>query len=207
MIAIASLLAAATAPSLAIAPVVDLAPFVTEASQRTGVPEAIIWAVMRAESNHQSHAISVKGAAGLMQLMPTTWRILRDRLGLGTDPFDPHDNIVAGAFYLRFLYDRYGLKGMFSAYNAGPGRYEAYRDLGQPLPAETLAYVAAIAGKLAGSYTKFANPADVQKLVPWTEAALFVASQDGSPNSESPFASTSDPFVTLPSTSTNASPE
>jgi soluble lytic murein transglycosylase-like protein len=74
---------------------------------------------------------------GLMQIMPETWATLRLRYGLGADPFDPHDNILAGAAYLRELHDRYGSPGFLAAYNAGPARYEDHLATGQPLPAET----------------------------------------------------------------------
>ncbi|WP_258272875.1 lytic transglycosylase domain-containing protein, partial [Escherichia coli] len=59
--------------------------------------------------------------------------------------FDPRDNILAGTSYLREMYDSYGAYGMLAAYNAGPGRYQEWRDRGRPLPAETRAYVAKIA--------------------------------------------------------------
>ena len=59
---------------------------------------------------------------GLMQLMPGTWSEMRLMLGLGGDPFEPHDNIMAGTAYLRMVYDRFGYPGLFAAYNAGPGR-------------------------------------------------------------------------------------
>ena len=84
--------------------------------------------------------ISPKGAMGLMQLMPETWHEMRSRYGLGDDPYDPHDNILAGTAYLRELLDRFGT-GAFAAYNAGPGRFAAYLDGSQPLPAETQKYL------------------------------------------------------------------
>lgn len=56
---------------------------------------------------------------GLMQLMPATWRDTRELLGLGADPHNAHDNILAGTFYLRPMYDRFGYPGLFAAYNAG----------------------------------------------------------------------------------------
>ncbi|WP_080937676.1 lytic transglycosylase domain-containing protein, partial [Novacetimonas hansenii] len=90
-------------------------------------------------------AISAKGAMGLMQIMPATWQELRRDLALGSDPFDPQDNILAGASYLRLLHDRYGDAGFLAAYNAGPGRYEAHLMTGQPLPQETRDYVASVA--------------------------------------------------------------
>ena len=71
---------------------------------------------------------------GLMQIMPRTWAELRARYGLGADPYDPHDNILAGAAYIRELHDRYGAPGFLAAYNAGPGRYERHLATGRPLP-------------------------------------------------------------------------
>src|SRR3546814_7488423 len=68
---------------------------------------------------------------GLMQIMPGTWRFERARLGLGNDPFDGRDNIMAGADYLSAMRQRYGPVGMLAAYNAGPGRYEDFRQRGR----------------------------------------------------------------------------
>src|SRR3546814_5679674 len=81
-------------------------------------------------------------------LMPGTWARQRARFSLGSDPFDPRDNIIAGTSYLREMYDRYGADGFLAAYNAGPGRYEEYARRGRPLPAETVNYVARIAPRL-----------------------------------------------------------
>ena len=85
---------------------------------------------------------------------------LRERYGLGPDPFEPRDNILAGAAYLREMYDRYGdLGAMLAAYNAGPDRADAYIASGRPLPAETRAYVATIASALgAGPLVAGAMP-------------------------------------------------
>ncbi|HVA40424.1 MAG TPA: lytic transglycosylase domain-containing protein [Candidatus Binataceae bacterium] len=119
--------------------------FIAEAALRVGIPASWIKAVMQAESRGVVRAVSPKGAMGLMQIMPGTWSTLRSRYGLGADPFDPHDNILAGAAYLRELHDRYGAAGFLAAYNAGPGRYEDHLASGRPLPLETQAYVAALA--------------------------------------------------------------
>ena len=119
--------------------------FVAEAALRFGIPTSWINAIMQLESRGVARAVSPKGAMGLMQIMPDTWSGLRSRYGLGADPFDPHDNILAGAAYLRELHDRYGAAGFLAAYNAGPGRYEDHLTSGRPLPAETQAYVAALA--------------------------------------------------------------
>lgn len=84
------------------------------------------------------------GAMGLMQLMPGTWAEMRAAHGLGPDPHDPRDNILAGTAYLRAMYDRFGFPGLFAAYNAGPARYAEHLATGRPLPTETVAYVAAV---------------------------------------------------------------
>ena len=85
-----------------------------------------------------------------MQIMPDTWAGLRLRYRLGRNPSDPHDNILAGAAYLREMHDRFGAAGFLAAYNAGPGRYAEYLAAGRPLPAETRAYVAALAPLIGG---------------------------------------------------------
>lgn len=151
---------------------------VAEASQRFGVPAAWIRAVMRAESAGNVRAISSAGAMGLMQIMPDTWADLRVRHRLGSDPYDPRDNIQAGTAYLREMYDRYGSPGFLAAYNAGPGRYEEYLSGGRSLPAETRAYVAALAPFVGGGY--IAGPVIVATAEPlsWTRAPLFVARAD-----------------------------
>ena len=120
---------------------------IAEASHRFGLPEDWVRRVIRIESGgkavlHGRPIVSGAGAMGLMQLMPGTWRDMRALLGLGPDPFDPRDNILAGTAYLRLMYDRFGYPGMFAAYNAGPGRYAAHLASGRDLPAETRAYLA-----------------------------------------------------------------
>jgi hypothetical protein len=104
---------------------------------------------MRAESGGRENAggrpiVSRAGAMGLMQLMPGTWREMRSLLGIGPDPYDPRDNILAGAAYLRLMYDRFGYPGLFAAYNAGPARYAAALSGARQLPVETRFYVAQI---------------------------------------------------------------
>lgn len=160
--------------------------YVAEAARRFGVPEAWIRAVMRVESRGDVRAISPKGAMGLMQIMPATWSDLRARHGLGNDPYDPRDNILAGAAYLRELHDRYGSPGFLAAYNAGPGRYEEYRATGRPLPAETRAYVAMLAPLVGGD--ELAAPVTVAAADPlaWTRAPLFIASAGGAANADVP---------------------
>ena len=123
--------------------------FVAEASKRFDIPETWIYAVMRAESGGRTTEYgrpitSPAGAMGLMQLMPKTYAEMRRAHGLGTNPYDPRDNIFAGTAYLRAMADRFGYPGLFAAYNAGPERYDDFRLNGRPLPAETSAYIRAV---------------------------------------------------------------
>jgi D-alanyl-D-alanine carboxypeptidase len=132
-------------------------PYIREASGRFGVPEQWIRGVMHQESGGQEDVISWAGAIGLMQVMPETYAGLRDRYGLGNDPFDPHNNILAGTAYLREMYDRFGSPGFLAAYNAGPNRVDKYLNNGTPLPTETVNYVASIAPRL-GPGTPMTGP-------------------------------------------------
>lgn len=149
------------------------AAFIAQASQRFGMPERWIRAVIRVESAGNVRAISSAGAMGLMQIMPATWDELRARHGLGTNPYDPRDNILAGAAYLREMFDRYGSPGFLAAYNAGPGRYEEHL-AGRPLPAETRDYVAALIPSFGGG--ELSDPITVVVADPhaWTRAPLFI---------------------------------
>ena len=148
---------------------------IAEASQRFGIPEHWIRAVLRAESAGDVRAISSAGAMGLMQVMPVTWAELRDRYGLGRDPYDPRDNILAGTAYLREMFDRYGnVAAMLAAYNAGPGRYDEYLATGRTLPAETRAYIAALAPILGGAAATEPPSSAPPPPPDWREAPLFV---------------------------------
>ena len=163
---------------------------IADASARFAIPEHWIRAVMQAESAGDPGAVSRAGAMGLMQVMPGTWAVLRQGHGLGADPFDTRDNILAGTAYLRAMLDRYGtVGGMLAAYNAGPGRYDAYLSEGRPLPAETRAYVAMLAPRLDGT-APLPNRATVAD---WREAALFTdrsaahpQQNGGSPDADRP---------------------
>lgn len=153
--------------------------YVAEASQRFGLPERLLRAVMTAESDGIVRAVSSKGAMGLMQIMPDTWIELSARYRLGNDPFDPRDNILAGAAYLRELYDQYGSPGFLAAYNAGPGRYDEYLVYGRRLPAETHNYVAVLAPYVDVSPASLAAiPVQINRN-DWTHSPLFVAQADG----------------------------
>jgi soluble lytic murein transglycosylase-like protein len=147
---------------------------IAEAAQRFAIPEAWIRAIMRIESRGDRRAVSPKGAMGLMQLMPETWAALRARYDLGRDAFDAHDNIVAGAAFLREMHDRYGSPGFLAAYNAGPGRYEDYRDRHRPLPPETVAYVAALVPFVGDGVTDGRVLVAASGPPSWTQAPLFI---------------------------------
>src|SRR3546814_810666 len=150
---------------------------VAEASRRFGIPQAWIWAVMRAESAGDVRAVAHAGAMGLMQIMPATWTYLRGRYGLGDDPYHVRDNIIAGTAYLRELHDRFGSPGFLAAYNAGPGRYEQHLETGRPLPRETRAYLAILAPMVGGSQPGRATIASADPLA-WTRAPLFAMRAD-----------------------------
>jgi soluble lytic murein transglycosylase-like protein len=172
--------AATVAQDLAVARSSHRDPFgahISEASHRFGVPTALIRAIMRKESAGDARAVSSAGARGLMQIMPGTWDDLRARWSLGRDPFDPRDNILAGTAYLRELHDRFGSPGFLAAYNAGPARYEAYL-AGRPLPAETRAYVAALAPLVGGRATIRPFAVTSAEAIPWKHAPLFAVQPD-----------------------------
>ena len=110
---------------------------VAAAAQRYQVPPAFLLAIIHAESNFDPHAVSHKGAVGLMQLMPATARWMAPGVSR-RQLFDPALNIELGARYLRYLANRYGgdAEKILIAWNAGPGRL----DRGQ-VPGETRVFV------------------------------------------------------------------
>jgi len=117
----------------------ELQAAVNAASDKHLLDADLINSVIRAESGFNPHAVSPKGARGLMQLMPET----ATNLGVG-NAFDAKDNVDGGTRYLRWLLERYNydLVKALAAYNAGPRRVEQYR--GVPPYHETRAYVARI---------------------------------------------------------------
>jgi D-alanyl-D-alanine carboxypeptidase len=123
-------------------------PYINEAAARYNIPAQWIRAVMAQESGGEEQAVSPVGAMGLMQIMPGTYEELREENGLGADPFDPHDNILAGAAYISEMYARYGSPGFLAAYNAGPQAVDNYLAGESQLPPETVNYLAAITPNL-----------------------------------------------------------
>ena len=167
------------------------AAYIAEAAKRFAIPEHWLRAVMSVESHGDRTARSSKGAMGLMQIMPKTWNELRGRYGLGSDPWQPRANIMAGAAYLREMHDRYGsIAAMLAAYNAGPKRYDAHLANGRALPTETVDYVAKIAPMIGGKVPVM-RVASVLSRPSWSRAPLFVGrssvhSGDGSETADFP---------------------
>jgi soluble lytic murein transglycosylase-like protein len=109
---------------------------IANASRQYDVSFPLLKAIIKAESGFDPRAVSKKGAKGLMQIMPENFKPLGIK-----DPFDPSQNIHAGARYFKQMYDRFKGKLALSlaAYNAGPTAVEHYKTV--PPYEETEAYV------------------------------------------------------------------
>jgi hypothetical protein len=146
-----------TTPTPAASQHVDVTEVVNAASDRYRLDPDLVNSVIRAESGFKVHAISPKGAQGLMQLMPGT----ASKLGV-PNAFDPEANVDGGTRYLRELLEHYNfdLVKALAAYNAGPHRVEQYG--GVPPYLETRKYVASIVrdfNRKKIAQQKAANPA------------------------------------------------
>jgi hypothetical protein len=143
-------------------------PLVGEASKRFSVPKDWIRAVIRMESGGRTMMgenlpiTSDMGAMGIMQVLPRTYADMRLQYGLGADPYEPHDNVIAGTAYLKWLYGKYGNPGMFAAYNDGPGNLDAFLTQGRDLPDETHNYVDGISKMLGHPSSQFSRMTNVQ---------------------------------------------
>ena len=170
-------------------------PQIQKASKRFNVPPEWIREVMRVESGGRTTwkggqpITSSAGAQGLMQVMPGTYEELRQKHGLGRDPYDPENNIMAGTAYIRELYEMYGSPGFLGAYNAGPGRYRQYVEDGRSLPPETRRYMDIISPQIAGTSPGSSRP---NRMTQYAEQQIqdrvdgAVAARTGRPGSRSP---------------------
>ncbi|MFE0755977.1 transglycosylase SLT domain-containing protein [Inquilinus sp. NPDC058860] len=170
-------------------------PQIQKASRRFNVPPEWIREVMRIESGGRSTwkggqpITSSAGAQGLMQVMPATYEELRVKHGLGRDPYDPENNIMAGTAYIRELYEMYGSPGFLGAYNAGPGRYRQYVEDGRSLPPETRRYMDLVGPQIAGIDPGSSRP---DRMTQYAEQQIqnrvdgAIQARTGQPGSRSP---------------------
>lgn len=121
----------------------QLKSMIEETAKSESIASELLRSVIRQESGARPCAVSSKGAQGLMQLMPAT----SQQFGVA-DPFDPKQNLQAGAKYLKQLLDRYGgdVPKALAAYNAGPGRVDQAGAI--PSIPETVRYVSSILATL-----------------------------------------------------------
>ncbi len=118
--------------------VLKFADYIERYADTYGLDEKIVKAVIKVESDFNENALSKKGAAGLMQLTPSTFEYCEKLLSsslevegkeklVKRDIFDPNDNIAAGCAYLRYLYDKFGTElEVLCAYNAGEGTVKGW---------------------------------------------------------------------------------
>ncbi|MFT8657290.1 MAG: lytic transglycosylase domain-containing protein [Acetobacter papayae] len=154
-------------------------PYVQEASRRFTIPQAWIRAIMRQESGghqylHGHLTRSIHGAVGLMQIKPDTYAELAGRYHLGSDPYDPHDNIMAGSGYIHELYNRFGSPDFAGAYSCGPQCMSNHRTRGTPLPSYAVAYLAAVSPHLndpvPGDNTQIAQAVAAAEAQNWSDS-------------------------------------
>jgi hypothetical protein len=137
-------------------------PIVDKKAKEHEIDPSLVSAVIKAESNWNPHAISRKGAMGLMQLMPMTASDLQVR-----NPFDPEENIDGGIRYLRYLIEKFNgnLTLALAAYNAGPTTVEKYGSV--PPISETKQYVKKVLALYNGKFDSSAfSPSKSKKSEP-----------------------------------------
>ena len=132
----------------------DAESLIAAAAKKQSLSPELVRAVMRQESGFKPCAVSVKGAQGLMQLMPAT--VTQFHVA---DPFDPEQNVQAGAAFLKQLLKKYNgdLRLALVAYNAGPARADQLEPSQYPL--ETQGYLANIFAELGAPETPPVEPA------------------------------------------------
>lgn len=150
---------------------------IAAAAKKQSLEPALLRAVMKQESGFKPCAISVRGAQGLMQLMPATASLLHVE-----DPFDPEQNVQGGAAFLKQLLGRYkgDLRLALVAYNAGTLR--ADQPANAPYPLETQNYLASIFAQLGMSQAP--TLPDLEPLLDSAPVAEASAPADPSPDAE-----------------------
>lgn len=105
---------------------------IREAAQKYGIPEVVLWAIVRTESGFTSNLEGKDGGIGLMQLTPETFAMIQTNILKETPEdkgrlYDPEKNLACGAAYLSFLYQRYGVwETVFAAFDAGTDAVDAW---------------------------------------------------------------------------------
>ncbi|HTS78038.1 MAG TPA: lytic transglycosylase domain-containing protein [Bryobacteraceae bacterium] len=131
----------------------EIADLVNETARRHDVDPLLVHSVIQVESDYNPNAISPKGAQGLMQLMPSTAKMLG-----ASDSLDAGQNIEAGVKYLKYLQDLYKDDRLaLAAYNAGPGAVEKYKNV--PPYRETQDYVSQVGKRYAAARKAVATAA------------------------------------------------
>lgn len=133
---------------------------VRRAARDRDLDPALVASLVRAESRFRADAVSPRGAMGLMQLMPETAAWIAQSLGeTAADLRDPATNLRLGAWYLRYLLDRFGRADLaLAAYNAGPTRVDEWLATSRPIYAETEAFVRRVLRGVAVYRVFFAVP-------------------------------------------------
>ncbi len=159
----------------------DTCTAITRLASREQLPAGFFARLIWQESRFDPYAISVAGAQGIAQFMPSTARLR----GLA-DAFNPAEALAKSAEYLRFLADKYGNPGLAAAaYNGGEGRMSRYVTAGGSLPAETRHYVEIITGLPVEAWQQVPPPAPdyrLSKTSPFIDACVKMAETEATPS-------------------------
>jgi hypothetical protein len=152
---------------------------------RERLPAGFVARLIWQESHFDPYALSVAGAQGIAQFMPTTARLR----GV-TNTFDPAEALAKSAAYLRFLADKYGNLGLAAAaYNGGEGRMTRYVNVGGYLPAETRYYVEVVTGLPVEAWQQDPPPQPdyrLSKTQPFIDACVKMAESEAAPSLDRP---------------------
>jgi len=139
-------------------------------------------------SRHAEHALSTAANPACCVIGQARRARRREpRHHRGPDTYNPRDNFLASAAYLREIFDRYGSSGFLAAYNAGPARYDEHLATGRPLPPETKVYIAMLSPMMGDRQSDGRTVASFD-LIAWARATLFATHPETPPNVELPAA-------------------